>query len=297
MMGFQQENEKYTALVNERLETHLSEASLLPRLSEIMRYSLFPGGKRLRPCMTLAVCGLFGGDAQAALPVACALEMIHTYSLIHDDLPCMDDDDFRHSKPSSHKVFGEGLAVLAGDGLLSLAFEVMTDGLAQYGAQAPGYLNAISAVARGAGVYGMVAGQVMDLALEGAPLTGADALQAVHRNKTGAMLKAALLSGAYIAGAKAHELQSISAFAEHFGVLFQMTDDILDVTGSFKRMGKTIGKDERAMKLTYPALFGLENAQCMAKETAQAALACLDGLGENAGYLRRLTEFTLERNH
>ena len=260
---------------------------------EMIEYSLKAGGKRLRPVLTLYVCDMLGGDVQRALPFACALEMIHTYSLIHDDLPCMDDDDFRRGRPSSHKVFGEANAVLAGDGLLSYAFDIMLKMMQKD--FTPNALNAAIAVSRGAGVRGMVAGQVIDLASETADDPGIDQLRFIQDNKTAAMIKAAVLAGAYMAGGDEAQLDALSRYGAAYGVLFQMTDDILDVEGDFEGMGKTLGKDQQENKLTYISLYGLDKAKEIARETADEAIAAVDIFGERATLLRELAKSCLDR--
>lgn len=295
-MSYRESVERYRALTARTLEEYMGNPYIPKGLLTAMSYSLYNGGKRLRPCLTLAVCEMLGGDVEDALPVACALEMIHTYSLIHDDLPAMDDDDFRRGKPSNHKVFGEGMAVLAGDGLLSYAFEVMLSALALHGDN-PGYLEAVRSVAGGAGVCGMVAGQAADLESEGDETAGADRLQYIHARKTGAIIKAAALAGAHIANADARQLHVISEFGSLYGLLFQITDDILDVEGDFTAMGKTLGKDKEAHKLTYVNLYGLETAKQMAEETAQKARNAVACFGSGANYLTELVEITLERKH
>ena len=295
-MSYRESVERYRALTARTLEEYMGNPYIPKGLLTAMSYSLYNGGKRLRPCLTLAVCEMLGGDVEDALPVACAFEMIHTYSLIHDDLPAMDDDDFRRGKPSNHKVFGEGMAVLAGDGLLSYAFEVMLSALALHGDN-PGYLEAVRSVAGGAGVCGMVAGQAADLESEGDETAGADRLQYIHARKTGAIIKAAALAGAHIANADARQLHAISEFGSLYGLLFQITDDILDVEGDFTAMGKTLGKDKEAHKLTYVNLYGLETAKQMAEETAQKARNAVACFGSGANYLTELVEITLERKH
>ena len=233
------------------------------------------------------------GKAEEALHFACALEMIHTYSLIHDDLPCMDNDDYRRGMPSNHKVFGEANAVLAGDGLLSLAFDTMLAAIANNPCQ--GEIKAAQAVSEGAGVQGMVAGQVADLASEKSGARDMDTLRFIHVNKTGAMIRASLLAGGCVAGADEEQLKALSDFGYAYGDLFQMTDDILDVEGSFESMGKTLGKDAQEGKLTYISLVGLEEAKKIAGQTAENALAALEIFGEKAWLLRELTNATVNR--
>ena len=257
-----------------------------PRVSEAMRYSLFAGGKRLRPILALAAAeavAVANGDdpdlARAlALPAACALELIHTYSLVHDDLPAMDDDTLRRGRPTSHVVFGEGLAILAGDGLLTEAFALM--------AREPAVdadpvlvarkVRAIQFVADAAGACGMVGGQAIDLEAAG---TGAgfdgEGLRAMHARKTGALIRASAAAGAVLAGARADQLDAIERFASELGLAFQIVDDILDVEGASPELGKTAGKDAAAGKPTYPALFGLDRSRQMATDCVERALDAL----------------------
>ncbi len=288
-----QRTEKYTALAQARLATMLD--GITPdALGEPMRYSVIAGGKRLRPCLAMACCEMLNGCFDAALELGCCVELIHTYSLIHDDLPCMDNDDYRRGRPSNHKVYGEAFALLAGDGLLSLAFELMLCGADKY-ARLPNYTKAMQAIARGSGVFGMVAGQAMDLSLEGKLTSDADTLKLMHTCKTGAIIKAALLAGAYTAEPDLNAVAAITTYAEEFGILFQITDDILDVTGDFASMGKTLGKDAEHDKTTYVTLYGLAEAQRLAKRSADCAAAALDSFGQNAEYLKQLASYTLNR--
>ncbi len=260
--------ERITAALQAYMKAEMPE-----ELRKAMEYSLLAGGKRLRPMLCLSACEMAGGQLEAALPLACALEMIHTYSLIHDDLPCMDDDDFRRGRPSNHKVFGEANALLAGDGLLSIAAEI----------------------ARGAGVNGMVAGQWKDLANEKNPSADAATLTDIHTRKTGALITAAVLAGGLAGKADAAEMKALRAFGAHFGVLFQITDDLLDVEGDEKTVGKTLGKDAAHEKLTYPALYGVPASRRMAEEEARLAEDALAPFGERAAWFIELTEQTLTR--
>lgn len=257
-------------------------AAIFPKLREAMFYSLESGGKRLRPCLVLAVCEMLGGSAEKALPFACALEMIHTYSLIHDDLPCMDDDDMRRGRPSNHKVFGEAMATLAGDGLLSFAFETMLKAALENGGE--GALLAANAIACGAGARGMVTGQAADIEFEGSAVQTREMLEFVHRHKTADMLIAAVIAGAHLAEADEETLEKLRRYSEKMGLLFQITDDILDRTGDSGQMGKTLGKDAEKGKLTFVSLLGLEGAKAAAERTAGEAVSCLNGL-ENSGFL------------
>ena len=292
-MSFLEKQKQYASLVDEALSVYLTAADIPKQLLEGMSYSVFAGGKRLRPAMALAACEMLNGSLEDAMPFACALEMIHTYSLIHDDLPAMDNDDYRRGKLTNHKVFGEGQAVLAGDALLSYAFELMLKELVKRPEHR--FALAAQAVARGAGVRGMVAGQCLDLQYEGKGRVEEDELLSVHQGKTAAMLLASVEAGAYCAGAGEETLAQLNAFGIHYGLLFQITDDILDITGDEGNMGKTLGKDEKAGKLTFPAVYGLNGAMVKAEEAAAGALTALSTLGEQAWFFRELVSYTLTR--
>lgn len=292
-MGFAEDTKAYREKIEEALTGYIASCGAPEQLKEAMEYSLKAGGKRLRPVLTLYACDMLGGDVNRALPYACALEMIHTYSLIHDDLPCMDDDDFRRGRPSNHKVFGEANAVLAGDGLLSYAFQIMLDAVRNDLSE--NAINAARAVSFGAGVRGMVAGQVIDLASETAENPGINELRFIQANKTAAMIRAALLAGAYIAGANKEQLDALGNYGEAYGALFQMTDDILDVEGDFQGMGKTLGKDQAENKLTYISLYGMEKAKELAHQTAQQAIQSIETFEERAELLRELAQSCLSR--
>lgn len=285
----------YTSLADHALERYMSNALIPESLRTAMAYSLYAGGKRLRPCMTLGACDMTGGDLDAALPIACGIEMIHTYSLIHDDLPCMDDDDFRRGKPSNHKMFGESTAVLAGDGLLSYAFEIMLEGATKLSVGVEGYMSAIKEVAKGAGVTGMVAGQIADLENEDRPAHDEATLLNIHRRKTGAMLTASVLAGVCI-GKDASAYEPMRVFGEQYGLLFQITDDLLDVEGDIKVLGKTIGKDAASNKLTFVTLFGAEEARRRARLSADAAKSALSHFGASAEFFSQLIDYTLTRD-
>jgi geranylgeranyl diphosphate synthase type II len=273
--------------VDAALERYLPVAPACPpRVRQVMSYSLFAGGKRLRPTLALASAEAIalanGADVERgramALPAACALELIHTYSLVHDDLPAMDDDTLRRGRPTSHVVFGEGLAILAGDGLLTEAFALMAREPAD--AESTRRLRAISIVAEAAGPCGMVGGQAIDLdaAGSGAAFDG-DGLRAMHARKTGALIRASAAAGAVMAGASEEQLGAIERFASELGLAFQIVDDILDVEGASEALGKTAGKDAAAGKPTYPALYGLDASRAMAAECVDRALAALEGPG------------------
>lgn len=257
-----------------------------------IRWSLFAGGKRLRPALLLAVGRAFGAQDELLLNTACALEMIHTYSLIHDDLPSMDDDDLRRGRPTCHIRFDEATAILAGDALQTLAFQAIAE---DDRLDAEVRVRVISEVARAAGTpYGMIAGQAFDLAAESREVTG-DELERIHHHKTGALIIAATRCGALIAGARADELQSIHEYGASLGLLFQITDDLLDVTATAEDLGKTPGKDQRASKATYPALYGIEASRTRARGVYHRACAALEQLERPTDTLRAIADFILER--
>ena len=294
-LSYEEASARYVRLVEAELAAiRRREAGRIhPRLLEAMFYSIECGGKRIRPCLTLAVCEMLGGSLQNALPIACGLEMIHTYSLIHDDLPCMDDDDMRRGRPSNHKVFGEAGAVLAGDGLLSLAFEVMLRAAAE--SKDPRILAAAYEAAQRAGAAGMVSGQSADMELEGAVNPTGDMLRYVHRHKTADMLEAAVVAGALTAGADAGVLEKLRRYSAEMGLLFQITDDLLDATGDQELMGKTLGKDAKQGKLTYVTLLGIDGAKREAEAAERRAEEAISGL-ENADYLLQTVRRMLTRS-
>jgi len=262
--------------------------------AEAARYSLLGGGKRIRPVLLLAVADMLGAGHDEAMPFACAIEMIHTYSLIHDDLPCMDDDDLRRGRPTCHKVYGEAMAVLAGDALLNRAFEVMLESI---DLQNPGTLAAARIVAQAAGVQGMIGGQALDLTSEGRTISLSE-LQQLHRLKTGALLKAPTLAAAALAGSSQEVTGHLARFAEAIGLAFQIQDDILDATADTKVLGKSAGKDLRDQKSTYVTLCGLDEARGYLADTireARAALASLTPCGLNTVFLEDLTDYLLTR--
>ncbi|KAL1368144.1 hypothetical protein HN51_022284 [Arachis hypogaea] len=249
------------------------------KIHEAMRYSLLAGGKRVRPVLCLAACELVGGTEAMAMPAACAIEMIHTMSLIHDDLPCMDNDDLRRGMPTNHKVFGEDVAVLAGDALLAFAFEHMAVDTAKAGVPPARIVRALGELSKAIGAEGLVAGQVVDIASEGIADVGLEKLEFIHVHKTAALLEGAVVLGAILGGGSDDEVERLRKFARCIGLLFQVVDDILDVTKSSEELGKTAGKDLVADKVTYPKLLGLEKSREFADELnkdAQAQLAAFD---------------------
>jgi geranylgeranyl diphosphate synthase type II len=276
--------------VNQRLDEFLPSPRTTPAaLHQAMRYSIFAGGKRLRPALVLASGQAAGGSFDDAAPAACAVEMIHTYSLIHDDLPAMDNDDLRRGRPTCHKAFGEALAILAGDALLTRAFEILTQ--TPRAEAVPGIVRAI---ARGAGTQGMVGGQVLDLEGEGKTAALASVL-AIHKWKTAALIAACCEAGALSGGASRGDFDKLGDYGRKIGLAFQIIDDILDVTSSPEALGKTPGKDARAGKATYPAVLGLERARREAHRLLGQALAALQGLGPRARTLEALAYFVVER--
>lgn len=279
-----------SALVNGYLQSRLGIGSISP-VDKAMAYSVAAGGKRLRPILLMAAADAVGGDGPKYVSVAAGLEMIHTYSLIHDDLPSMDNDDYRRGKLTNHKVFGDAMALLAGDGLLTQAFEVM---LEQREVDPKLLLQVVQLVARCAGPAGMVGGQALDITSENKTLTEAQMRQ-LHEAKTGAMFVAAVRGGAMLGGADAKTLQEMTQFAKLFGLAFQITDDILDVTGDEKVMGKPAHSDEKLNKSTYVSLFGLDKAREMAKATLEQAGKILEPYGEKAEPLVEITRYLYNR--
>lgn len=284
-----------TRRINAALDRYTgSDRRFQPELLEAMRYSLMGGGKRLRPVLVIAAASLFGAPGEQVMPAACAVEMIHTYSLIHDDLPSMDDDDLRRGRATNHKVYGEGMATLAGDALLTLAFELLAEQAEVSGVTPERALRAVREMARGAGAAGMVAGQVEDMAWEGRN-ADLDQLGRIHRLKTGALFGASLRTGALLAGADQAALTHLDRFADHFGLAFQIQDDVLDVIGDAVKTGKGVGRDLRHEKSTYVALLGLEAAQRRARDEVEAAKSALSPFGSRGETLQKLAEFVVAR--
>lgn len=268
------------------------------RLREAMEYSLMAGGKRLRPVLTLLACEACGGTAEDAMPAACALEMVHTYSLIHDDLPAMDDDDLRRGRPTNHKQFGEAIAILAGDALLTRAFELIARGIRPSDVA----VACCADLASAAGAAGMVGGQVADLEAEDASPTGdretdGARLVGIHRRKTGLLIACAVSMGARIAGVNESLRKSLSDYGQNIGLAFQITDDLLDIAGDRDRMGKGVGKDANRGKLTYPGVYGVEESRARAEQLIKSACATVEPLGPAGAPLADLARFVLERDH
>ncbi|MBX6311980.1 MAG: polyprenyl synthetase family protein [Isosphaeraceae bacterium] len=295
LAGFLQEARRR---VEEALDRFLPAADAPPpaacpaRLAEAMRYSVLGGGKRLRPLLALLAAEACGADLDQALPAACALELVHTYSLIHDDLPAMDDDDLRRGRPTCHRAFDEATAILAGDGLLTLAFEIV----ARHTRPPEAAAACLVALAEGAGPEGMVGGQMADLQAEGRTDGTIAALEAIHRRKTGALLRAALRMGAAVAGAPEPIARALDDYGRAIGLAFQIIDDLLDVQGDEAKLGKRVRKDSGLGKWTYPGFLGVEGSRRRARQLAEEAIAALEPLGDRGARLKALAWDLLERD-
>ena len=290
-MDFKNELERKINLVDDNLQRYLN-VRYPEIIFEAMGYSVFAGGKRLRPVLMLASCEAEGGREEDVLPFACGLEMIHTYSLIHDDLPEMDNDDFRRGKPTCHKIFGQGIAVLAGDGLLTYAFEVMLKkACSDFDSK---YIRAAENTARLAGTEGMLAGQVVDVISEG-KVIDKDTLSYIHENKTGGLIKAALMNGAIIAGADNEKIARYELMGEKLGLAFQIMDDILDVTSTEEALGKPVFSDEKNQKVTYVSMYGLERAREEYFSLCKQVNAMAGELGGDGGFLQSYCESLVNR--
>jgi geranylgeranyl diphosphate synthase, type II len=292
--GFESYLAERARAVDQSLERFLpAEARPPETIHKAMRYSVFAGGKRLRPVLVIAGAEAVGGRMDDVMPTACALELIHTYSLIHDDLPAMDNDDFRRGRPTSHKVFGEAMAILAGDGLLTHAFRLLAD---NWRPSMDGAVlrDVLVDVADAAGTDGMVGGQVADLEAEGRRIAP-EMLDYIHLHKTAALIRTSIRVGARLSGATADQLRALAVAGGDLGLAFQIVDDILDVTGTTEQLGKTAGKDQAQQKATYPALHGLEASRARAKDLVDEALEALAPFGPPAEPLRALAQFILER--
>lgn len=280
-------------LVDKKLDLLVPENSEIPVITEAMRYSLLAGGKRLRPILALLSCELFHGSEDEVLPFACCIEMIHTYSLIHDDLPAMDNDDLRRGKPTNHKVFGEGYAVLAGDALLNHAFETMTGIIVKNPKYE--YIRAMDIICRASGTMGMIGGQCIDLHSENRKID-LDTLKTMHAKKTGALIKASLAAGAVISGAGQDDIKNIMEFGELIGLAFQVTDDILDISGSEEKLGKGIHKDAEIHKSNFISFYGLEKSGQIARELAKEAKLKLKCYGNRGRCLCELADYMVDRD-
>ncbi|MCK4502747.1 MAG: polyprenyl synthetase family protein [Desulfuromonadales bacterium] len=283
-------------LVNATLDRYLPKAGTLPAsLHDAMRYSVFAGGKRIRPILMLAACEAVGGKVENVLPAACAIEMIHSYSLIHDDLPAMDDDNLRRGIPTNHKVYGEATAILAGDGLLTEAFILLSNPDVCGVVTAEKYREVIHILAKSAGSMGMVGGQVVDMEAEEKPVD-LPTLEYIHTHKTGALILAAIEVGAIIGGATAKQRRALCRYGETAGLAFQVADDILDIVADQSQLGKDVGSDQQRGKATYPALLGLKGARQRAAELRDLAFAALEPFGVSARPLREIASYIVDRS-
>ena len=296
-MEFYAQYDNTRRVVEESLTSFISGAENSPQkiIFDTMKYSLEAGGKRIRPVLLLETIKMMGGDCSAGIPFACAVEYIHTYSLIHDDLPAMDDDDLRRGKPTNHKVFGEAVAILAGDGLLNSAFEIMSGEILKN--NCVGSVKAMNVIASCAGVNGMIAGQIVDIESEGRSISYEE-LRYLHSKKTGALIKASVMAGAYIAGANEEELKAVERYSENIGLAFQITDDILDVTGNTSELGKNTGSDIQNDKSTYVSLFGIEKARLLAQDCLKDAVESLGNFdSQRRLFMEELARFVVMRKN
>ena len=283
-------------IVDEALERYFPKSmESQSTLHKAIRYSLFAGGKRIRPILSIAAFEAVGAKGEGILPFACGLEMIHTYSLIHDDLPAIDNDDYRRGRLTVHKVFGEAIAVLAGDGLLTEAFQLMTHPASLSGSDGL-ILELVNEVARAAGLAGMVIGQVVDIESEGKEID-LPTLEYLHTHKTGKMILAAIRVGAKLGGAKGDTLQALTAYGERIGLAFQIADDILNVEGNPDVLGKNTGTDAERRKATYPGVLGLQESKCRGAELVEGAVEALSRFGPEADPLREIARFVVAREH
>ncbi len=295
MSHLNEQMNQWIQYIEECLENYIpKQVEFPPVIFEAMGYSLFAGGKRLRPMMVLAACEAVGGDKAEAVPFACAIEMIHTYSLIHDDLPAMDNDDYRRGRLTNHKVYGEDMAILAGDGLLHHAMEIMADACCLN----PCFktVGAMQAIAHGAGIHGMLVGQVVDVYFEGKPLD-AKTLNFIHLNKTAAMIRGALKAGAILGGATENVAEQFALAGEKIGVAFQILDDILDVTSTMEELGKPIHSDEKNEKATYVTLYGIEKSRQIACKLSDEAVSIWEEMGQSCTFLIDLTKYLTKRTY
>lgn len=282
-------------IVDRYLDDYLpSEEQYPQQLSNALRYTLFAGGKRLRPILHLAAAEAVGGKIQNLIPFACALELIHTYSLIHDDLPSMDNDDYRRGQPTSHKVFGEAVAILAGDALLTEAFYLMSTTAVTNGLEPQSVLKSIHEVTEAVGASGMVAGQVVDILEEG-NAAGTPVLEYIHNHKTGEFIRASVTTGARLSRASHQELESLSQYGRAFGLAFQIRDDILNVEGDSKKLGKSVGSDISRKKVTYPSIHGLDRSKKVMEDLVEEAVESLSAFDHQADPLKEIARYIIDR--
>ena len=287
--------QKKKMLVDDALDRYMPTLDAYPpTIHNAMRYSLFAGGKRLRPILTIASYEAVGGDRGCVLPFACAIELIHTYSLIHDDLPAMDNDDFRRGVLTNHKVYGDAVAILAGDALLTEAFRLMTDSDAISGIDLRAVLDVINDIANAAGASGMVGGQNLDLESEGQDIDLSD-LEYIHTHKTGALISVSVSTGAKLGGASEEEVRLLSKYGEAIGLAFQIVDDILDIEGEEALLGKSVGSDAKKQKATYPVFLGIDGSKKLAGELTDNAIVFLEDFDDKAGPLRMIARYIGDR--
>ena len=286
---------KKKSIVDKTLDKLVPPAKMFPTsVHEAMRYSLFAGGKRVRPILAIAAAEALGAKTSDLLPLAGSLELIHTYSLIHDDLPAMDDDDFRRGRPTCHKVYGEAIAILAGDGLLNMAFEVLSDPRRTKAISANRLICIIREIGSASGVHGMVGGQVVDMESEGRDID-LPTLEYIHTHKTGVLIRASVRVGALYAKANEKRLKALTRYGEMVGLAFQIADDILDITGKQEETGKDVGSDLKKGKKTFPSFYGLEGSRLRANEVADKAIHSLRDFDRKADPLRELAKYIINR--
>ncbi|MFR3372351.1 MAG: polyprenyl synthetase family protein [Clostridioides difficile] len=295
-MEFKQCLKEKASFVEKVLKEYMpKEEGYQKTVIEAMNYSLSAGGKRLRPILTLEACKIVGGNEDEAIPFAIAIEMIHTYSLIHDDLPALDNDDLRRGRPTNHKVYGEAMGILAGDALLNYAFEVMLAG--SINKENPEkYLKAINEIAKGAGIYGMIGGQVVDVESENKQIEK-EKLDYIHMNKTAAMMVGCMRAGATIGGANSEQMEEITKNAKNIGLSFQIVDDILDIVGDEAKLGKKVGSDIENHKSTYPSLLGLDKSKEIAHNLIDEAKKSIEKLSDDVDFLKGLAEYIIDREY
>ena len=298
-MNFKESTKRWIKIIDEELNRLLVKQEETPNIiHEAMRYSVFAGGKRLRPILCLAASGIFGEKPENTIKTACALEIIHTYSLIHDDHPDLDNDSLRRGLPTNHVVYGNAMAILAGDALLTKAFEILSEEALHEKdpCKLKNRLQANYEIVCAVNSTGMIGGQVMDIVSESSKTKDSEILRYIHTHKTGDLIRASVRSGALIAGAEKDDLANLTVYAEKIGMAFQITDDILDIEGQEDVLGKNIGSDEKNEKLTYPSIYGLEQSKQMATDAVDEAIVSLEKTGKDILYLRELAEYILARN-
>ena len=295
-MDFKQKYQSFIDIINKYLDEYFTMEDLLEKsIYDSMKYSLMAGGKRVRPVLSIAVCDMLEGNVKEIIPFACAVEMIHTYSLIHDDLPSMDNDDYRRGRLTNHKVYGEALAILAGDGLLNSAFELMLEACTN-GGNLPQKIKAMTIIANASGPKGMIAGQVIDMESENKEVSS-DILERMHNCKTGALIKAPVLASAVVSNASQEELIQLERFAANLGLAFQIKDDILDIEGNSQKLGKNIGSDEANKKSTFVSIYGLEKSKEMLHRITGEAIESLSLFGTKGDFLRSFAHYLLIREN